>query len=233
MKTWTPTRLNNGEGSTGRGQAFHACEINYADDFVTLSRDSAARALDWTRLGLTLNEAKTSIKDGRREQFHLPEYTFGPHRYRKDGHWYLGASPSEEEREPDEAGRAALSATTAQSGLGGNGALLRRRGFRVVGSASLASCQSGSASVGLTLKTVGEPDAGNPHVRFDERGRETGPRCASAPRPSSTLLKVPRFFSSPALQPGSPAHSDALGWSGLGSRNQEIFSPLQVLRTPL
>ena len=22
-------------------------------------------------------------------------YTFGPHRYRKDGHWYLGASPSQ------------------------------------------------------------------------------------------------------------------------------------------
>ena len=24
------------------------------------------------------------------------------------------------------------------------------------------------------MKPVGEPDAGNPHVRFDERGRETG-----------------------------------------------------------
>ena len=27
--------------------------------------------------------------------------------------------------------------------------------------------------VGLAVKPVGEPDAGNPHVRFDERGRET------------------------------------------------------------
>jgi len=35
---------------------------------------------------------------------------------------------------------------------------------------------SWSASVCLTVKTVGKPDAGNPHVRFDERGRETG-RC--------------------------------------------------------
>jgi hypothetical protein len=25
----------------------------------------------------------------------------------------------------------------------------------------------------LAVKSVGEPDAGNPHVRFDERGRET------------------------------------------------------------
>jgi hypothetical protein len=27
--------------------------------------------------------------------------------------------------------------------------------------------------VSLTMKPVGEPDAGNPHVRFDERGEET------------------------------------------------------------
>ena len=47
-----------------------------------------------TKLGLTLNEAKTSVKDARRESFDFLGYTFGPHRYRKDGHWYLGASPS-------------------------------------------------------------------------------------------------------------------------------------------
>src|SRR2546422_1916216 len=47
-----------------------------------------------TRLGLTLNEAKTSIKQARRERFDFLGYTFGPHRFRKDGHWYLGASPS-------------------------------------------------------------------------------------------------------------------------------------------
>ena len=92
------------------------------------------------RLGLTLNEAKTSIRDARRERFDFLGYafgrisrmtiykdrlnnlsrviachpqqasqphsvpqcaaaatltlTFGPHHYRKDGHWYLGASPS-------------------------------------------------------------------------------------------------------------------------------------------
>ena len=37
---------------------------------------------------------------------------------------------------------------------------------------------------GPDRKSVGKPDAGNRHVRFDERGRETGLR---APRPSSTL----------------------------------------------
>ena len=34
-------------------------------------------------------------------------------------------------------------------------------------------------------KPVGKPDAGNPHVRFDERGGETDRRAA--PRLSSTL----------------------------------------------
>ena len=42
--------------------------------------------------------------------------------------------------------------------------------------------------MGLTMKPVGKPDAGNPHVRFDERGWETGRRrMAQLPRPSSTL----------------------------------------------
>jgi RNA-directed DNA polymerase len=84
---------------TGRGEAFRAHVISYADDFVILSRGRAAEALTWTRvvmtkLGLTLNEAKTSLKDARMESFEFLGYSFGPHRYRKDGHWYLGASPS-------------------------------------------------------------------------------------------------------------------------------------------
>jgi RNA-directed DNA polymerase len=41
-----------------------------------------------------VNEAKTSVKDARTESFDFLGYTFGPHRYRKDGQWYLGASPS-------------------------------------------------------------------------------------------------------------------------------------------
>ena len=84
---------------TGRGEAFHAHVISYADDFVILSRGHAKEALAWTKtvmtkLGLTLNEAKTSLRNGRLESFDFLGYTFGPQRYRKDGHWYLGASPS-------------------------------------------------------------------------------------------------------------------------------------------
>lgn len=84
---------------SGRSEAFQARVVNYADDFVILSRENAAEALSWTRgvmtrIGLTLNEAKTSIKEAREERFDFLGYTFGPHRYKKDGHWYLGASPS-------------------------------------------------------------------------------------------------------------------------------------------
>ena len=85
--------------ATGRGEAFRATIVNYADDFVILSRGRATEAMAWTkdvmtRLGLTLNEAKTSIRDARQERFDFLGYAFGPHHYRKDGHWYLGASPS-------------------------------------------------------------------------------------------------------------------------------------------
>ena len=90
LKHWRLTR---------RGEAFHAHVISYADDFVILSRGHAEEALTCTRaattkLGLTLNEAKTSVKDARREGFDFLGYTFGARRSTTDGHQYLGASPS-------------------------------------------------------------------------------------------------------------------------------------------
>ena len=94
-------RMLKGWRNTKRGEQFQAQGVTYADDFVILSRGKAAEALEWTRevitrLGLTLNEAKTSIRQAREESFNFLGYTFGPHRYRKDGHWYLGASPSKQ-----------------------------------------------------------------------------------------------------------------------------------------
>jgi RNA-directed DNA polymerase len=79
--------------------AYRAHVVSYADDFVILSRGHAAEALMWmgrvmAKLGLALNETKTVIRDARRERFDFLGYSFGPHHYRKDGHWYLGASPS-------------------------------------------------------------------------------------------------------------------------------------------
>jgi len=77
---------------------FRAHLVNYADDFVILSRGHAAEALAWTRavmtrLGLSINEAKTSLKDAGADGFDFLGYTFGP-RYGRKGERYLGARPS-------------------------------------------------------------------------------------------------------------------------------------------
>lgn len=84
---------------TGRGEAYKAQIVSYADDFVILSRGQAAAALEWTRgvmeqLGLSLNEAKTSIRNARSDLFDFLGYSFGPQKHRRSGRVYLGASPS-------------------------------------------------------------------------------------------------------------------------------------------
>jgi RNA-directed DNA polymerase len=83
----------------GKDREFAARLVNYADDFVILSRGRAKEALEWARrvmaaIGLSLNETKTCVRNGRREHFDFLGYTFGPERHRKDGRWYLGAQPS-------------------------------------------------------------------------------------------------------------------------------------------
>jgi RNA-directed DNA polymerase len=84
---------------SGRGEAFRAHVVNYADDFVILSRGHAEEALAWTaavmtKLGLTLNEAKTSVKNAREESFDFLGYTLGPRWFPRTGGRYLGAAPS-------------------------------------------------------------------------------------------------------------------------------------------
>src|ERR1700682_4594254 len=90
LKHWRLTR---------RGEVFQAHVVAYADDFVILSRGCAAEALAWTKavmrkLGLTLNEAKTSLKDARKERFEFLGYAVGPHHWKWGGRRYLSASPS-------------------------------------------------------------------------------------------------------------------------------------------
>jgi RNA-directed DNA polymerase len=83
----------------GMDRRFGARIVNYADDFVILSRGHAVEALAWTRwamnsIGLTMNETKTRICRAKAEPFDFLGYTFGPERFRGDGHWYLSAKPS-------------------------------------------------------------------------------------------------------------------------------------------
>src|SRR5438067_8152797 len=92
-------RMLKGWRQTRRGEQFRARIVNYADDFVILSRGHAEEALSWTRgvlerLELTLNEKKTSLRNANREQFDFLGYTFGPHYSMRTGKRYMGYSPS-------------------------------------------------------------------------------------------------------------------------------------------
>lgn len=84
---------------TEQGRKLQAHVVAYADDFVILSRGYAEQAKAWartamTRLGLTLNEAKTSLRNACEERFNFLGYSFGPHYFPRNGRRYLGASPS-------------------------------------------------------------------------------------------------------------------------------------------
>ena len=83
----------------GKGEQWRAHVVAYADDFVILSRGHAAEAREWTqgvmsRIGLTLNEQKTCIRDGRREEFDFLGYTFGPRYSVWNAKPYIAARPS-------------------------------------------------------------------------------------------------------------------------------------------
>ena len=59
---------------SGCEQRFQAKLVNYADDFVILSRGKASQALAWTRqvmkrLHLEVNETKTCVRKARQERF--------------------------------------------------------------------------------------------------------------------------------------------------------------------
>ena len=82
-----------------KGQQYRAKIVAYADDFVILSRGYAEQARDWTqtvmsRIGLTLNAQKTSIRDARTQDFDFLGYTFGPRWWWKTGRPYTAARPS-------------------------------------------------------------------------------------------------------------------------------------------
>jgi RNA-directed DNA polymerase len=75
--------------------------INYADDLVIVCRTSeqAQLAREWLgwvveKLGLRLNEAKTSVRNARAEDFSFLGFTFGPAISWKTGKQYVGVSPS-------------------------------------------------------------------------------------------------------------------------------------------
>jgi RNA-directed DNA polymerase len=84
---------------SGQGERLQAHVVAYADDLVILCRHQADEAMSWmrsamTRLGLSVNEAKTTLKDAAQERFAFLGYSFGLHHQPRNGNRYLGASPS-------------------------------------------------------------------------------------------------------------------------------------------
>jgi RNA-directed DNA polymerase len=185
-----------------------------------------------TRLGLMINEAKTSVKDARREGFDFLGYTLGSRHLPNGGRWYLGASPSKKSVQRvkakisellvpgnkgtwDEVGARLNRILRGWSAYFSYGALAsayeavdrhvydrarnflrqrhkmqgrgtdqfsRERILRRAGRAMPPTRAWDVVAVGLAVKPVGKPDAGNPHVRFDERGRETEHSHRARPR---------------------------------------------------
>jgi hypothetical protein len=63
-------------------------------------------------------------------------------------------------------------------------------------SPAASRCLSENSFVSLAVKPVGKPDAGNPHVRFDERGWETGRRFGVSARAHPRLYTSSRRYGS-------------------------------------
>ena len=97
-------RLLKAFAQSDLGKRLGARIVNYADDFVVLSRRGAEEVLErvkwWVpRLGLKLNEQKTCIRDARKESFKFLGYDFGPLMSRRKGKYYLGATVSKKAME--------------------------------------------------------------------------------------------------------------------------------------
>ena len=105
--------------------------------------------------------------------------------------------------------------------------LLREHVFGNSACCGCDACTIGAAAVSLAMKPVGKPDAGNRHVRFDERGGETGrlPMAqATAPFLDSTEHLV--LAGGVIWDVGAPGR-DRVGWCRRGELRL-CFSGLEV-----
>ncbi len=159
----------------GKDREFAAQLVNYADDFVILSRGCAKEALEWTDPGghrASLNETKTCVRNGRREHFDFLGYTFGPGR--RTGRGDLGAKPSKKAvRRLKE--RGAGTASTQQPGT----------------AAEVVRAQSPSRRDGPTTSVTSTRVA---HRTIDSHVYE---RCAKSSS-SAMLTRCPRGASAPS-----------------------------------
>src|SRR3982751_2349576 len=86
---------------SGQGERLQAHVVAYADDLVILCRHQADEAMSWmrsamTRLGLSVNEAKTTLKDAAQERFEFLGYSFRPASSAAERQPLPGGQPLEE-----------------------------------------------------------------------------------------------------------------------------------------
>jgi RNA-directed DNA polymerase len=86
------------------GRRYGARIVNYADDFVVVSRRGAREILEqlqrWLAgMKLTLNETKTCIREAKKESFRFLGYELGPTVNYWTGKCYLSAQPSKKAQE--------------------------------------------------------------------------------------------------------------------------------------
>jgi RNA-directed DNA polymerase len=82
-----------------KDEQYQAHVVNYADDLVILSRGKAEEARQWTqavmtRLGLTLNEQKTCIRNAKQEKLRFSGLHFWAALRVENRQVLLAASPS-------------------------------------------------------------------------------------------------------------------------------------------
>src|SRR5262249_29757701 len=86
--------------------------------------------------------------------------------------------------------RQALPAPPAQAAGAGHTEHLPCHGFRGARRSTASTPAASATAAGLTMKLVGKPDAGNRHVRFDERGQET--ECCHMAQATAPVLASTR-----------------------------------------
>src|SRR5262249_3370117 len=86
--------------------------------------------------------------------------------------------------------RQALPAPSAQAARAWHTEHLPCHGFRGARCSTASTRAASATAVGLTMKLVGKPDAGNRHVRFDERGQET--ECCHMAQATAPVLDSTR-----------------------------------------
>ena len=84
----------------GKLEEYCAQVVNYADDFVVLTKNRAQEALAWVRqklgaMGLKVNEVKTRVVQSPETSFDFLGYTFKRLVFTKTGTSYIGATPSD------------------------------------------------------------------------------------------------------------------------------------------